>query len=508
MRAIALAFFAIAALLPLATVLGQAFLVEGRFSLANFGTVLAEARQWGLMRNTLLLGLGTGAGALLLGFPFGFLVTRTDLPLRGLLATLAAVPILLPPLLHAIAWTDLVPIRGGLAAVAVFSLSTFPIVAVFAGRALDRVDARREEAALLAGGPRARARLATRLAAPAALSGAILALVFAVSDFAVTDYLSSVGPKFNVYADEIFTRWQRRGSSGQAAAAAIPPFLLAAAGLLAVATLRRRRALVTLGGDFVPPSPVRLGRGRGPALAFAVLVVGLGAIVPLASLARTAGSFETVRLALAEARLDIGQTIGSALVAAALAAALALVLAHAAVRARPLAARGIETAALLPFAIPAVALAVGLIRVWNRPGAIGLVYETRAVVVLALLARYFVFPFHALTAGLAPLDPSLEEAAATAGVRPLRRFLGLVVPLARPALVSAFLLAFVFAVRELDVLVLLPSGNRSLLFRIYNAIHFNRPAFVAALSLVLVFLTVLPIALYRLIARRRWEVGA
>jgi hypothetical protein len=44
------------------------------------------------------------------------------------------------------------------------------------------------------------------------------------------------------------------------------------------------------------------------------------------------------------------------------------------------------------------------------------------------------------------------------------------------------------------------------LFRLYNAVHFGRDDFVAALALLVVFFVVLPVALHALFARRKLEL--
>jgi hypothetical protein len=44
------------------------------------------------------------------------------------------------------------------------------------------------------------------------------------------------------------------------------------------------------------------------------------------------------------------------------------------------------------------------------------------------------------------------------------------------------------------------------MFRVFNAVHFGRDDFVAALALMLVFLILLPGTLWALLARRRMEV--
>ena len=89
-------------------------------------------------------------------------------------------------------------------------------------------------------------------------------------------------------------------------------------------------------------------------------------------------------------------------------------------------------------------------------------------------------------ARLASFGVTLEEAAATAGVRPLARVLGIVEPLVRPASVLAFALVFVLALREIDTIVLL-SGT-TILRKVYTMIHFQRDEQVAALCILLIVL--------------------
>ena len=51
---------------------------------------------------------------------------------------------------------------------------------------------------------------------------------------------ASVGPKFNVYADEIKLNWDQVGRPGRAVATALPLVAVALAALLPALVLRRR----------------------------------------------------------------------------------------------------------------------------------------------------------------------------------------------------------------------------------------------------------------------------
>lgn len=459
-------------------------------------TILSDARQFELLGNTLLLGFSSAAASLLIGMPVGFLVSRTDVPFGGFFYKSAFMPLLLPPLVHAIAWTGLTPVRGCVAAIGIFTISCVPVVILLTARAMERMDRRMEEAALLAGGRRLQLKLLFRMSMPSALAGALCVFVFSISDFSVTDYLSSIGPKFSVYADEIFTRWQRENAAGPAMAAAIPVVALTMGGVLAIRHLTRRGATATLRGQFQAPAKILLKSWRAPVFIILLIfsVVSWGAAV--ARLAFVAESFANIRLALWQAQNDILTTLLSSAGAAVLATLLALVLAHFAARGPSRAAAAMETSVILPFAIPAIALAVALIRVWNHDGLPGMIYDSIVIVMIAILARYFIFAWIPAAAGVRAMAPSLEESATLAGVPFFRHFIQITARLAAPALAVSFTFVFILGVRELDTIVLIPAGNHSVLFRVYNAIHFNRPQFVAALCFVIMLLTGAPLLLF------------
>ena len=68
------------------------------------------------------------------------------------------------------------------------------------------------------------------------------------------------------------------------------------------------------------------------------------------------------------------------------------------------------------------------------------------------------FVVHPLQSGFASIDPTVLEAAATLRAGPLDRFLSVVLPLSRPALVTATLFGFAHTVGEFGV-VLMVGGN-------------------------------------------------
>jgi len=517
---IALGLFALAGLLPLGVMLV-------RITPADLADLLAP-RTLSLLGRTLTLGLGTAFGALLLGLPFGFLVSRTDMPGSSWLRTLGIVPLLMPPLLIAMTWAVVwTGLRGASGTIFMLILSTFPLVSIFVSRAFERIDGRLEEAARLSGGLSAILRMGLPLVLPAALTGMCFAFAFAINDFGVPDYVSSVGVKFNVYADEIKLNWDQIGRPGKAVATALPLIAVTMFALVPALAMRRRGSMASIGQGFVSPARLSLGRWRWPAFGFCALIMAAAAGLPLVRLfweaagmprhvaeegfwsalgmgrATLAKEFGT---AMELARDDLGRSMLYSASAALISVPLGLILGHGIARAKGrFSGRILEACTLLPLAAPALLFGIGIISTWSRPETARF-YESGAMATWMFVGRYLPFAILVSSTATAALSPALEEAAALAGISPWKRLVHIVAPALGNALVASFVLVFVFAMRDLDSAVLVPAANKTAIFRVFNGVHFGRDSYVAALSLLLVFSILLPGILWSLFARKRLEV--
>ncbi len=277
-----LACFAVLALAPLAVMLLRIADDPGALS------TLGDPRTFDLLRRTVALGLGASALALAIGLPFGYMVARTDVFAARSLRALGIVPILLPPIMLAMTWTMVLPLRGPWMCGLILGVSSFPLVALFTARAAERIDARREEAAMLTGGLGAVLRMEAPLLIRPALGGALFAFIVAINEFALPDYVSSVGKKFNVYAGEVFSTWQVDGNEAQAVVKALPILALTLLALIPIFGFGARHA-ATVDASFQRPQRLRLGRWRWPATLFCLLAVTVGALVPLGRLAYESG---------------------------------------------------------------------------------------------------------------------------------------------------------------------------------------------------------------------------
>lgn len=488
-----------------------------------------------LLGNSLGIAAVAALLALLLGVPYAYLVERTDLPLRGPLGLAVLFPLVLPPLLIGIAWTfipafepaplkdqkpdlewgtTLTLLRAGVA----FALCYFPIVVLFARRALRQVPGALEESARMVAGPWAAFRKVTLpLIAPGTLAGALFVFVFAMNDFSLVDFLNWVRPtgdRVSVFPYQSFVAWTTQSGYGSAVALGLPLAVIGCGMLLVIHRLIGRRPRASIGGAHRAPARIELGAWRWPAFGAVLALLAVSVGVPFYGLVSKAGGVKTYQVIWStvagstSSTHEVAWTLWHATVASAIAVPLAFVLSH------RLARKGgawLSLLALLPLALPPVFLAIGYVRItsglqFTIPGVVEHRNpfidsdSPRFATSFLMVAKYVSFAVAALWASFLEVDPSLEEVAATAGVRPLDRALGILVPLVRPALALSVVLVFVFCLREIDSVVLL--GSDTVMHKIYTAVHFARDNQVAALSVMLVVMQTIPFALLALFSDR------
>ena len=127
------------------------------------------------------------------------------------------------------------------------------------------------------------------------------------------------------------------------------------------------------------------------------------------------------------------------------------------------------------------------------------ILNTDTAVYIGIVYSYLPFMVLPLYATLEKLDPSLLEAAADLGARPIRAFWSVTLPLSVPGIVAGSLLVFVPAVGEYVIPDLLGGGDTQMLGKaLWDMFALNRdwPS-AAALAVAMLAALALPIALFQ-----------
>ena len=474
--------------------LGVAGVRGGGFTFAHYAAFAARSDEWLALWRSLWISVASVALAAAVGVPLGFVFERTEFPGRRLLGALIALPVALPPLVGVIAFLFLYgesgfvsravqallgleepPWRlGGAGAILlVHAYSMYVYFYLFTRAGLARLDAALLEAAVSLGAGRARtlARVTLPLLRPALAGAALLTFMTALASFSAP-YIFGGG--FRVMTTQIvFSRL-----NGEDAMSRVETVTLALVALAGLWVLQKVSPPAATAGAVRGVAPARRRvASRGGRAAAAAAGWGLAAILllPHATLVLISlvppGTWTVEALppvldlsnyrALAaepERLRPVFNSLWMAAVATLAAVALGLAAARAALARGGRLGRALEGLIALPWAIPGTVFAVALATTFsaNQPwlGRFVLI-GTPWILPLAYLVRDLPMTGRAALAGLGQLDPALEEAAASLGAGPWRTLGRVVLPLVRPAIAAGASLAFITALGDFIVSIVL-----------------------------------------------------
>jgi len=395
-----------------------------------------------------------------LGVAAAWLVVRTDLPGRRLLAVLFATPLAIPAFVASYGWASVLPSLSGLGgAVLISVLAYFPLVYLPVAATLQRVDPALEESAQALGRSPGRAFMGVvvpQLRLPI-LGGALLVSLHLLAEYGAFAML-----RFDTFTTAIISQY-RSTFAGPAATMLAGVLVLCCLGLLVLEGLARGGArYARIGpGASRPARRVTLGRATVPVLFVAIGVIGLAVGVPIASVIRWLG---LGGIAVWQERWVVPavvQTVGYGLGGAAITTLLALPVAYLVVRFPSRLSRVLETSDYLTSSLPGIVIALALVTVaitFLRPA-----YQTTWLVLLAYVLMFLPRSLVSLRGGIAQVPVSLEEAARSMGVPPVRTFLRVTGRLIIPAALAGGALVFLGVVNELTTTLLLaPTGTRTM----------------------------------------------
>jgi iron(III) transport system permease protein len=461
-----------------------------------------------------------GAG-IAIAVPLAWLVVRTDLPARAFWAVTAALPLVIPSYVAALALLGALGPRGllqgaleepfgierlpeiyGFAGAALsLTLSTYPYIFLLVISALRDLDPSLEEAARGLGRSPAQAFVRVTLPAlrPAVGAGALLVALYVLSDFGAVSLM-----QYPALTRAIYLQYQALFDRDPAAVLSLVLVVLTVIVLVAESQVRRRaRYHRVTPGVARAASVTRLGRWRWPALAFCTLVVGVFLALPVGVLVHWAWQGVSLGRPVELAWHAAVNSALASLVAAAIAAAAAFPLAFLAQRHRRRWTKVLERSAFAGNALPGIVIALALVFFAARYGWL---YQTLALLVFAYVVRFLPQALAASGAALGTVDPRMEDAARALGKRPLTVLARVTLPLARPGVLAGMALVFLSAMKELPATLLLrPIGFETLATEIWQATAVDAYSDAAPAALLLIVVSA-PFV-YLLAAKRGLSVG-
>ena len=516
---------------------------NGAFTLGNFYRLVSDAAYLDPLLTTFELATLSALICCAVAAPMGWLVARTDMPLRRTVRILVTASFVTPPFLGAIAWELLAAPNSGLlnqlyreitgaapeshllniysfaGLVFVISCYTFPYVFVLVANALDRTPGDLEDASAILGGntwDTAR-RITIPLALPAVLAGALVAFLQAMTLFGSPAILA-MPAGFHTITTKIWSLFQFPPKPELAAAASLPLLVLTVILLRAEHMVLGRRGYSVVGGKNSEPRIVKLGLWRWVMLAAAMFVLMCPVFLPYfallnASFSRVAShlvwfsnftmqNLHFVFFELSATSLALRNTFILGILTATCGTVLALVISYVTTRKAVSGYRALAFLATAPVAIPGIVLGVGLFFSYTRPPF--QLYGTLWILLIAFVTLAMPAAYQQLQSAFRSVHPELEDASRILGATRLRALWQITAPLLRTSVIATWCFIFVGVIRELSAAIMLfTSQTKVLSVLIYDLNESGDLAAISVLGLLMLVITFSIVALANSSARPR-----
>jgi iron(III) transport system permease protein len=434
-----------------------------------------------LFSNTLKLLIAVGATTLLLGVSLAWIMARYDFPGKKIWKWIVILPFAIPGYVFAYAYATIMA-PGGLfyefwtfmggdirsmpslysfwGVVAVLSLVTYPYVYLLSYATLLKTNVHFEETALVAGISRTETALSITLPMirPAIIAGLALALMEVLADYGTVALL-----RYPTFTEAIVRQMQARFDPYGAAAIGAVLIVLTISLLLVERFFRGRKEYVHIKGQYKTYNPKKLGKKASALINGLLLSVSTMAffapVIVLIVLSLTATySPDFWRFAF--------NTLSVSAIGATIAVIVVLPIAYLHIRRKSLITMASSYAVIIGYSLPGPVVAVGLILLVTAfaPGLFG----GFIVLIFAYLVRFTPIALQSQESAIQQVSVSLEDASRTLGMTTYQTIKKIILPLIKPALLTAWILTFVDIIKELPATILLrPLAFDTLAIRVW-----------------------------------------
>ncbi len=487
------AVFAFLIVSPMFWLVWQATTVElARATDLMFSSITAR-----ITLNSLVLMAGVTGASIVIGVPLALLTTRTDLPYPRFWTVVAALPLVIPSYVGAIAFVSMfgsggeidtflgmtIPrVHGLWGAVFIITLYTYPYVFLTTRASLISMDSSLVDAArTLNHGPLDSFRRVTfPIIRPGIAAGALLAALYAISDFGTPAFMQA-----NVFTSRIYGEFS--GFAVEYAALLALQLVAIVAVILVIEAGIGRDDDTSGGGE--RGTTLELGRWKWPAMGSIATIGVVTLVVPVAIFVIWIFRSQGERIPALEFQPAFAfNSVYLAGLAALVACVFAVPVAYYSGRTDSLVARVLERATYVGFAVPGVVIGLALVFLGTR--TLPSLYRQGVwLLVFGYVVRFLPQAVGTVRSSVLQVDDETLEAARTLNAGRIETFRRITLPLIAPGMVAGAVLVFLTTMKELPMtLMVAPIGMDTLVIKVWqahNALAY-RYAAIPALLLILI----------------------
>lgn len=485
---------------------------SGTFSLATAAEIFSTSRYLKTFGRTMVLGVIVAVIATFIGYIFAYTITRTNVPCKGFLKTIATLPILSPPFILCLSIIFLFGRQGlitngllkitdndvyGMGSLIVVQvLSFFPIAYMTLSGILSSIDASVEDAACNMGASRWHTfwTVTFPLSLPGIISGCLLVFIQSLEDFSNP---ATIGGDFTTLSVEVYQTitgsYDMQKGSVLALLMLVPTML---AYLLNKYWVNKKSFVTVTGKPTQARKLIDEPHIKWPLFAVclvvaAVIILFYGTVV-FGSFVKTWGYDYTLTLdqytrALQQGWDSLRNSIILGLIGALIGGLLGMVIAYITAKRDYYGKRFIEVSSVLMFAVPGTVLGIAYILAFNTGFLV--LTGTAAILVIVFVFRNMPVAIESGTTTLLQIDNSIEEASTILGAGSGYSFRRISLPMLRNAFFSGLVYSFVKAITAVSATIFLVSPRWDLvtskIYTLFDQAKYSQAAAFVTMMVVI-----------------------
>lgn len=485
--------------------------IPGKFTLYHWFRILSSNISSSLFYkpffNSISVGIAVAILSMVIGSTLAWLMVRTNIRFKKAIGFLAIIPYLLPSWATSLAWLSIFKNQkiGGTSGIFQWlfninppdwiSYGFVPIVTslsihdsiyfyLIISVALASMSSSLEEAGTICGANKFTVlrKIVLPIILPSILSGFILIFTRAISSYGVPAILGTP-VKFQTIATMLYSSVRSQMTSDANVLSLILIIVSIFTLFINQKLIGKRKSFVTVTGKSSRNTIIDLGKMKNIVTMLLLCFFSLVSIIPLIliflqTLLLKDGVYSLKNLTLhywlgeGSANINTGEpgifkndtfflglknSLTISFTAAIITAIIGLVLGYIISTSKgKKISKAMEQISFLPYLIPGISLSTIYITMFAKP-TLGLpaLYGTTSIIVLIIVVKELPFTMKISTSSMLQIGNELEEAAKLSGSSWLSRFKNIIIPLNKKPLFSSFLLVFISAIKQLELIIIL-----------------------------------------------------
>ena len=499
---------------PVASVLITSFESDKGTSLVNYGNFFRYSYYYKSMVNSLILGVITTVIVLVISFSIAYTVSKTELPLKGLLRTGALLPLISPPFIFSLALIIIAGRRGliyhflgisptiygwpGLIIAQV--LSFLPLGFLMVNNVLVTLNPTLEDASLDLGASQARTlfKIIIPLSLPGLFKAALLVFIMSLADFGNP---MLIGGGLPIMATDAYNLWIGEQNMEMASVFCILLIIPSIFVYMIQNYFLKEGSFITVSGQMIGTEKRKISWFiKYPffilSLFTCLVILACFSVIFLSSVTKlfmfnNKFTLEHFSSYTGWRALKTSLTVSG--IAAVITSFTSIVFAYIIVRKKPVARDLMEFIALLGFAVPGTVMGIGYILVFNKQPF--MITGTILIIILNISFREFPVGLEAGISKLHQIDVSIEEASRDLGASSFRTFVSAALPLMSSAFAASFLYTFMVGMITISAVIFLiaPGTNLAslLILRLAETGNIGKASAMAVMLTLIVLVSLL-----------------